>query len=75
MTFSLIDTHAHLDMEEFDSDRLEIIYRAKEAGVRSIISVGIDLASSLKAKNLSQSNEGIFATVGFHPSNAKKLKR
>lgn len=75
MTFSLIDTHAHLDMEEFDSDRLEVIYRAKEAGIRNIISVGIDLASSLRAINLSQSNEGIFATTGFHPSKAKELTR
>jgi len=73
MTFSLIDTHAHLDMEEFDSDRLEVIYRAKEAGIRNIISIGIDLASSLRAINLSQSNEGIFATAGFHPSKAREV--
>lgn len=73
MTFSLVDTHAHLDMEKFDTDRLEVICRAKEAGVRNIISVGIDLVSSLSAINLSQSDEGIFATAGFHPSKAQEI--
>jgi TatD DNase family protein len=73
VTITLVDTHAHLDMEEFDSDRLNVIYRAKEAGVKSIISVGIDLASSHEAINLSESNEVIFATVGLHPHNAKEV--
>jgi TatD DNase family protein len=73
MTFSLVDTHAHLDMKEFDPDRIEVIHRAEEAGIRSIISVGIDLASSFKAINLSQSYEGVFATTGFHPSKAQEV--
>ena len=73
MEYSLVDTHAHLDMEKFDSDRLEVIYRAKEADVRNIISVVIDLASTLSAINLSQSDEAIFATAGFHPSKAQNI--
>ena len=72
MVISLIDTHAHLDMPEFDSDRFGIICRAKEAGVEKIISIGIDLLSSEAAIKLSESNEGIFAAVGIHPHNTKE---
>lgn len=75
MNISLVDTHAHLDMKEFNSDRLEVISRAKEAGIRNIISIGIDLASSIAAINLSRSNKGIFATAGFHPSKAQKVTK
>jgi TatD DNase family protein len=66
-TLSLIDSHAHVDMEQFDSDREEVIYRAKQSGVNFIINVGIDLASSLKAIELSRQNPSIIAAAGIHP--------
>ncbi|MBI4283006.1 MAG: TatD family hydrolase [Chloroflexi bacterium] len=40
---SLIDSHAHLDMDAFDQDREGVISRARTAGVQTIITVGIDL--------------------------------
>ena len=50
----LIDTHCHLEDENFDSDRVEVIDRAKIAGVEKIINFGSTLASSIKipAQNL-----------------------
>lgn len=36
----LIDSHAHLEMKDFDKDRNRVIARAVEAGVRHIITVG-----------------------------------
>ena len=75
MVISLIDTHAHLDMPEFDSDLFGVISRAKEAGVKRIISIGIDLLSSGAAIKLSESYEGIFATVGIHPHNAREATK
>lgn len=67
---ALIDTHAHLDMPRFDADRAAVIDRAREAGVLKIITIGIDIPSSLKAVELAQSDGGIFATVGIHPESA-----
>ncbi|MBI4286214.1 MAG: TatD family hydrolase [Chloroflexi bacterium] len=64
---TLIDTHAHLDMPEFDRDRDEVVARAKAAGVGTIIIVGSDLASSQKAIALTERYSGTYATVGFHP--------
>jgi len=63
----LIDSHAHLEMREFDSDREEVIKRSGEAGVDFIITVGINLEFSLKAVNLAQKHENIYAAIGIHP--------
>ena len=49
MTPILIDTHAHLDMQDYDKDRNEVIERAVQGGISHIITVGIDLQSSKKA--------------------------
>ena len=72
---SIIDTHAHLDMEPFDKDRAEVILRAKDAGVSAIITVGIDLESSRKAIGLAENYPGVLAAVGFHPHRAGMMKR
>ncbi|MBW2206530.1 MAG: TatD family hydrolase [Deltaproteobacteria bacterium] len=66
----MIDTHAHLDMQDYDEDRKEVIERARQGGISHIISVGIDLQSSQKALELANSHDFIFSTVGFHPHNA-----
>ncbi|MEW6665941.1 MAG: TatD family hydrolase [Thermodesulfobacteriota bacterium] len=67
------DSHAHLDMPEYDQDRDEVLKRAFQAGVRRIIAIGTDLESSLKALEIAGKYEGIFSTVGYHPHNAKDL--
>lgn len=66
----LIDSHAHLELEEFDKDRDEVIERAKEAGVGAIVAVGIDLADSKKAVALARRYPMVYATVGVHPHDA-----
>lgn len=66
----LIDTHAHLDMEDFEEDIKEVAHRAFENGIEQIISVGIDLSSSTKALELARKHSRIFSTVGFHPHHA-----
>lgn len=37
----MIDSHAHLDMDAFDPDRQDVLARAKAAGVRKILSLGL----------------------------------
>jgi TatD DNase family protein len=67
-----IDSHAHLDMAQFDADRDEVIARAHEAGVTAILTLGVDGASSQRAVALAQQYEGVFAAVGIHPHEAKQ---
>ena len=68
----LIDSHAHLDMEDFDANRDQVIKRARLGGIARIVTIGIDLASSRKAIEIANKNEFIYATVGYHPHNAKE---
>ena len=68
----LIDTHSHLDFPDFDADRPEIIQRALDAGVTRLISIGTTLESSRAALALADAYPQVYATVGIHPSEAKK---
>ena len=66
----LIDSHAHLDMKDFDKDREKVLERAIEGGLSQIITVGIDFESSLIGLDLTRKYEFIYSSVGFHPHNA-----
>ncbi len=69
----MIDTHAHLDLKDFDRDRHQVIESALRDGVEKIINVGFDLKSSQKAVKLAEEFDQIYAAVGFHPHDAKHL--
>ncbi len=66
----LIDSHAHLDMDNFKDDLESVIERAVEGGVDKIITIGTDLASSKKALEIAKRYDFIYSTVGFHPHDA-----
>jgi len=66
----LFDTHAHLDSEEYDADRDEVIGRARAAGVVHIVNVGYDLDSSRRSIALAEEYDFIYAAVGIHPHGA-----
>ena len=51
---SLIDSHCHLDLPHFDEDRDEVVARAAEAGVETIVTIGIDIPSSRAAIALAE---------------------
>ena len=67
----LIDTHAHLDMEQFAEDLPQVLGRASEAGVGYIITIGTDAASSLKASLLSEKYPQLYFSAGVHPHDVK----
>jgi len=69
----LTDTHAHLDLPQFDPDREEVIERALEAGVTRIVTIGINLESSRAAIALVEDHLHIYAAVGTHPHDAVAL--
>ena len=72
MTF--IDSHCHLDGPEYDADREEVIARAREAGVNTMLNVGTgDPHSGVfeRAVELAERHSEIYAAVGVHPHDAK----
>lgn len=62
-----IDIHSHLNLEQFDSDREEIIQKLKDEDILTI-TVGVDYLSSLKTLELANKYDNLFACVGLHPS-------
>ena len=62
-----IDTHAHLDFKEFDSDQDKVIKRAFNSGIEKIINIGCNLERSINSINLAKKYKNIYATVGIHP--------
>ena len=71
----LIDTHCHIQTEEFDADRDDVLARAQEAGVDTLIVVGGagDLSTNDAAVRLAEAHANIYATVGMHPHDAKDV--
>jgi TatD DNase family protein len=68
-----VDSHAHLDGERFDSDRKQVIARAREAGVQTIVAIGNgdgpkDIDCGIR---LADKYDFIYATLGIHPHEAR----
>ncbi len=70
----LIDSHAHLEMKDFDKDRSRVIGRALEAGVSHIITVGTTIPDIHKALEIADKNESIFVSIGIHPHETQEIR-
>jgi TatD DNase family protein len=68
-----VDSHAHLDGERFDPDRDQVLARARESGIETILAIGIGTGpGSLDcAIHLAAQHDFIYATIGIHPHEAK----
>jgi TatD DNase family protein len=69
----LIDSHAHLEMREFDADRDDAVRRAKEAGVDVIVTVGTNLRDCRKVLAIAARHEAVYAALGVHPHDVKGI--
>lgn len=75
LKIKIIDAHTHVQFEQYDSDRNEVVERALAAGI-GIINAGADLKSSKDAVNLAHKFEnGVWATVGIHPTEPKDFDK
>src|ERR1700689_5219097 len=66
------DTHAHLDYPDYAPNLQEVIARAQVAGISKIISIRTSLDSSERAIRLAEKFPGVYAAVGWHPTEAEK---
>ena len=72
ITKSFVDTHCHLDGEEFAEDLEQVIARAKEVGVKAIGVPGIDLKSCDSVMALCEKYPGFcFPMLGLHPEEVR----
>lgn len=68
-----IDSHAHLEGNKFDSDRTQVLERARAAGLERIMAIGSGTGPGTLdcAIRIAEQHEWIFATIGIHPHEAK----
>jgi TatD DNase family protein len=70
VTPELFDTHAHLHFPDFAEDLPAVLARARAAGIRRMLTVGTEPASSAAAVALAEREPDVWATVGIHPHDA-----
>lgn len=66
----LFDTHVHVNAEQFNEDLEDVIERAKEAGVDNMVVVGFDRSTIIRAMELIEIYDFMYAAVGWHPVDA-----
>jgi Tat protein secretion system quality control protein TatD with DNase activity len=69
----LIDSHAHLEMRDFDPDREEVVRRAVESGVTAMVTVGTNLRDCRKAAAIAAKFPEVYAAIGIHPHDVKGI--
>ncbi len=71
----LVDSHCHLDDAQFAGDQSQVIQRARDAGVKYMLSIGTgdgppDLQAAVR---IAEQYPFVFATVGVHPNDVLKV--
>ncbi len=71
----LIDSHAHIDAEQFAEDREAMLQRARTAGVTTLLAIGTGPGPEKldAAMPYAEAHDWIYTTVGIHPHDAKEV--
>ena len=69
----IIDTHAHYDDEQFDTDRDELLSRMHDGGIGLIVNAGSTLESWTKIRKLTEDYPFVYGAIGIHPDEAGSL--
>jgi len=67
---TLVDSHAHLDNEQFGDELEQILQNADDVGIKQILTIGCDLQSSARSVSLAAQYAPVHAAVGIHPHDA-----
>ncbi|HRH01078.1 MAG TPA: TatD family hydrolase [Polyangiaceae bacterium] len=75
MELGLVDTHCHLDPQYLPGGSDDVLARARAAGVRGFVTIGVgsDASAAREAVSLAESRPDVAATVGVHPHDATSL--
>ncbi|WP_026860084.1 TatD family hydrolase [Jeotgalicoccus psychrophilus] len=66
----LIDTHVHLNAQQYDEDLEEVIARARENGLEKMVVIGCDRKSIERTMELIEAYDDIYGVIGWHPVDA-----
>lgn len=66
----LVDSHCHLNFPEFANDLPEVIQRAHNIGIETMLTINTRLSETLDLQKIAETYDNIFCTVGVHPHDA-----
>ncbi len=66
----LVDSHCHLDYFSQPSEQAEVIERARLAGVKEMVTIGVTLNQSRQAIEIAENHKNVWACAGVHPNHA-----
>lgn len=75
MTNPLIDIGVNLTDASFEPDRMQVLERAAQAGVKAMVVTGSSIRHSKAAIDMAQRHANIYATAGVHPHNARQCDK
>ncbi|QVL33243.1 TatD family hydrolase [Telmatocola sphagniphila] len=73
MTYPIIDTHAHLDDNRFQTDLAQVLQRSLDAGLERIITIGIDRETSEASVSLAAKHPLLRAAVAIQPNHVHEI--
>ena len=71
---NLVDVHCHLNHEKFNEDRDEVVQKAKDAGVKVIITSGVNVPTNREVLELAKKYDIVKCTLGIYPIDALNIK-
>jgi TatD DNase family protein len=66
----LVDSHCHLDHQEFEGELETILGRARQSGIANMLTIGTTVAGFPRLLEIAERNEDVFCTIGVHPHEA-----
>ncbi|VAW32694.1 Putative deoxyribonuclease YcfH [hydrothermal vent metagenome] len=72
MTFKYFDAHSHIEGDEFNADREELLSKMMKENIGTV-AVGVDKESSESAVALAEKYEHVFSAVGQHPTETNSV--
>lgn len=67
----LVDSHCHLDFPDFEEDMDEVLARAQEAGITTMMTICTHVTKFDQVFDIAKAHENIYCTIGIHPHNAE----
>ncbi len=67
----LVDSHCHLDFDDFKGEQDDVVARARAAGIKGMLTICTRLGDAAKIRAIATAHDGVWCTVGIHPHEAE----
>jgi len=67
----LVDSHCHLDFDDFKGEQEDVVARARAAGIKGMLTICTRLGDAANIRAIAAAHEGIWCSVGVHPHEAE----